>query len=171
MPDPNPTSGHSINIYSFLRCRRTPHLSHSGKYQGSYACLDFGSLGSHSQVIAAPGQSRDNAPLKLSYLQAHTSEAFPMPGALTHIRITWALSPTAPQVVGVTPGSPLCPWCFGHSIWKGARQTHCRTISLVSLNIEIRRGQLLNYLLSKLSDRCSDCGTLFATEAYCYFTL
>ena len=45
-----------------------------------------------------------------------------MPGALTHTRITWALSPTAPQVPGVTPGSPLCPWCFGHSSWRGARQ-------------------------------------------------
>src|ERR1700737_401819 len=49
-------------------------------------------------------------------------EAFPTPGALTHTRITWALSPTAPQVPGVTPGSPLCPWCFGHSSWRGARQ-------------------------------------------------
>ena len=48
-------------------------------------------------------------------------EAFAMPGALTHTKITWALSPTAPQVPGVTPGSRLCPWCFGHSIWRGAR--------------------------------------------------
>src|SRR6202022_156725 len=48
-------------------------------------------------------------------------EAFPTPGALTHTRITWALSPTATQVPGVTPGSPLCPWCFGHSLWRGAR--------------------------------------------------
>ena len=44
----------------------------------------------------------------------HGWEAFPTPGALTHTRITWALSPPAPQVPGVTPGSPLCPWCFGH---------------------------------------------------------
>ena len=41
--------------------------------------------------------------------------------ALTHIRITWALSPMAPQVPGVTLGSPLCPWCCGHSSWRGAR--------------------------------------------------
>jgi hypothetical protein len=41
-------------------------------------------------------------------------EAFPTPGALTHTSITWAFSPPAPQVPGVTPGSPLCPWCFGH---------------------------------------------------------
>ena len=44
-----------------------------------------------------------------------------MPGALTHTRITWALSPMAPQVPGVTPGSPLCPWCCGHSSWRGAQ--------------------------------------------------
>src|ERR1700738_3339176 len=50
-------------------------------------------------------------------------EAFPTPGALVHTRTTWALSPTAPQVLGVTPGSPLCPWCFGHSSWRGARHT------------------------------------------------
>jgi hypothetical protein len=48
-------------------------------------------------------------------------EAFPTPGALTHTRITWASSPPAPQVPGVTPGSPLCPWCFGHPFWRGAR--------------------------------------------------
>ena len=33
-------------------------------------------------------------------------EAFPTPGALTHTRITWALSPPVPQVPCVTPGSP-----------------------------------------------------------------
>ena len=33
-------------------------------------------------------------------------EAFPTPGALTHIRITWALSPMAAQIPGITPGSP-----------------------------------------------------------------
>jgi hypothetical protein len=49
-------------------------------------------------------------------------EAFPTPGALTHTSISWAFSPPAPQVPGVTPGSPLCPWCFGHSFWRGARQ-------------------------------------------------
>ena len=27
----------------------------------------------------------------------------------------------APQVPGVTPGSPLCPWCCGHSSRRGAR--------------------------------------------------
>ena len=40
-------------------------------------------------------------------------EAFPTPGALTYTRIIWASSPLAPQVSGVTLGSPLCPWCFG----------------------------------------------------------
>jgi hypothetical protein len=101
--------------------------------------------------------SRDNAPLKLAYLLAHTSklnevflsilessrhelhiahgltlmipsprgwEAFPMPGTLTHLRITWAFSPSAPQVPGVTPGSLLGPWCFGHPLWRGARHSH-----------------------------------------------
>jgi hypothetical protein len=47
--------------------------------------------------------------------------AFPMPGALTHTRITWAFSPPAPHVSGVTLGSPLCPWCFRHPFWRGAR--------------------------------------------------
>ena len=48
-------------------------------------------------------------------------EAFPTPEALTHTRITWAFLPLAPQVSGVTSGSPLCPWCFGHYLWRGAR--------------------------------------------------
>jgi hypothetical protein len=39
-----------------------------------------------------------------------------------HTRIIWALLPMMPQVMGVTPRSPLCPWCFGHSLWRGARQ-------------------------------------------------
>jgi hypothetical protein len=45
-----------------------------------------------------------------------------MPGAFTHTSITWAFSPPVPQVPGVNPGSPLCPWCFGHPLWRGARQ-------------------------------------------------
>jgi hypothetical protein len=52
----------------------------------------------------------------------HGWEASPLPGALTHTRITWALSSPAPQVPGVTPGSPVCPWCSGHSSWRSARQ-------------------------------------------------
>ena len=52
-----------------------------------------------------------------------------MPGALTHTRITWALSPMAPQVPGVTPESPLCPWCFGHSSWRGARQMAPKSVT------------------------------------------
>jgi hypothetical protein len=48
-------------------------------------------------------------------------EAFPTPRALTHTRITWTFSPPAPQVPGVAPGSPLCPWCFRHLFWRGAR--------------------------------------------------
>ena len=49
---------------------------------------------------------------------------------LTHTRITWVLSPPALQVPGVTLGSPLCQWCFGHSSWRGARQKRCLSLSL-----------------------------------------
>ena len=42
--------------------------------------------------------------------------------ALIYTRITWALSPTATQIPGVTLGSPLCPWNSRHSIWRGALQ-------------------------------------------------
>jgi hypothetical protein len=42
-------------------------------------------------------------------------------GALTHIKITWALSPTTPQLIGVTPGSPVCPRYLKHSSWRGAQ--------------------------------------------------
>ena len=51
----------------------------------------------------------------------HGWEAFPTPGVLIHTRITWAFSLTAPQILGVTSGPPLCPWCFGYSLWNGAR--------------------------------------------------
>ena len=50
-------------------------------------------------------------------------EAFPTPGALTHTKITWAFSPPWLQVPGVTPGFPLCPWCFGHSLWNCAQHS------------------------------------------------
>ena len=49
-------------------------------------------------------------------------EAFYTPGALTHIRITWSLSPMAPQSPGVTSRSPLYPRCCGNSSWRGAQQ-------------------------------------------------
>ena len=48
-------------------------------------------------------------------------EPFSTPGTLTHTRITWALSPMASQVMTITLGSPLGPWCCGHSSWRGAR--------------------------------------------------
>ena len=63
-------------------------------------------------------------------------EAFPMPQALTHTRITWVLSPTAPQVPGVTLGSLLCPWCFGHSSWRGGRQYIGNSRLCVSSNVQ-----------------------------------
>ena len=43
----------------------------------------------------------------------HGWEAFPTPEAPTHIRFTWALSPTAPQVSGVTSGSPCAHGVLG----------------------------------------------------------
>jgi hypothetical protein len=58
-------------------------------------------------------------------------EAFPTPGALTHTRIIWAFSPSVPQFPGVTPGSPLCPWCFRHSLWRGAWQVDCNPLANV----------------------------------------
>ena len=42
-------------------------------------------------------------------------QAFSTFKALTDTRSTWALSPTVPQVSGVTMGSPFYPYCFGHS--------------------------------------------------------
>ena len=60
--------------------------------------------------------------LTLMTSNLHGWEAFPTPGALTHTRIIWALSPTASQVPGVNPRSPLCPRCFGYFSWRGVRQ-------------------------------------------------
>jgi hypothetical protein len=50
-------------------------------------------------------------------------EAFPTPGALTHTRITWAFAPLVQQVSGVTPGSLLYAWYFGHSLRRGAQHS------------------------------------------------
>jgi hypothetical protein len=60
-----------------------------------------------------------------------------MPGALTRIRIIWSLSPMEPQVPGVTPESPLCQWCCGHSSWNGARQLWIEALC-VCLNHQTR---------------------------------
>jgi len=92
-----------------------------------------------STVPGAPPRPllfQGSAPLKLSYLLAHTSdwgdlehsriltswathnfstcgwEAFPTPGALTHIRITWVFSPSAPQSPECHSGVPLVPMVF-----------------------------------------------------------
>ena len=63
-------------------------------------------LGSrHHKLLIAYG-------LTLVTPSLHGWEAFPTPRALTHTRITWALSPMASQVPGVTPGSPLVPMVF-----------------------------------------------------------
>ena len=44
----------------------------------------------------------------------HGWEAFSTPKALTHISITRAFLPMAPQFLDVTMGSPLYLWCCGH---------------------------------------------------------
>jgi hypothetical protein len=110
--------------------------------------------------------SRDNVPLKVPYLLAHTSELMALPswpyphdsyGLMTHMALpSWLvvpmggrcfkcprpsptlgslgpISPMAPQVPGVTPGSPLRPWCWGHSLWRGAR--HASSLWVMFLNI------------------------------------
>ena len=97
-------------------------------------------------------------------------EAFPMPKARTHTRITWALSTTAPQVMGVTLG---CPRCFGHSSWRGAQQGfHCTTIVIQNSSSSIilhhlhkahiechgcPSASLLHPKLSQLHSRSSSC--------------
>ena len=48
-----------------------------------------------------------------------------MPRALTHSRITWALSSMAPQVLDVTLGSLLCPWCCRHFSKIDAQYNTC----------------------------------------------
>ena len=40
-------------------------------------------------------------------------EAFPTPKALTHTMITWPLSPTVPQISGITPKSPRAQGVLG----------------------------------------------------------
>ena len=35
---------------------------------------------------------------------------------------TWVFLPRAPQVMGVALGSPFCPWCCRHSLWRHVRQ-------------------------------------------------
>jgi hypothetical protein len=64
-------------------------------------------------------------------------EALPTPGALTHTRITWVFSPPVPQVLDVTLGFPLCPWCFRHPFWRGAQHSPHQTESMPSLTILI----------------------------------
>jgi hypothetical protein len=63
-------------------------------------------------------------------------EAFPTPGALTHTRIIGIFSPSAPQVPGVTPGSPLCPWCCGYPLWRGARRKDHFPLPFITLLLD-----------------------------------
>ena len=83
--------------------------------------------------------------LTLMTLSLRGWEAFPTLGALTHTRITWALSPPAPQVPGVTTGSPLCPWCFGHP-FREVRDKHggMQRVALVTLAKTEKMTKLVN---------------------------
>ena len=146
------TTNHSIFIYASRKYWWTPDLPYLGKYLGYYACSNFGSPGRHFQATVVPKHLAPHSNCHISYFtppievflsilestryklriagsftlmtpSLHRWEAFPTPWALTHTKITWALSPTAPQNAGVILGSPLCPWCFGHSSWKGARHS------------------------------------------------
>ena len=38
----------------------------------------------------------------------------------------------APQVMGVTPGSPFWPWCCGHSSWRGAQHHPYKFIMIMT---------------------------------------
>ena len=58
-------------------------------------------------------------------------EAFPKPRNFTYTRITRAFSPMAPQVLGVTSGSPLSPWCCGHSSKRGVRHKKCQNLTIL----------------------------------------
>jgi hypothetical protein len=91
-------------------------------------------------------------------------EAFPTPGTLTHTRITWVFSPSAPQVPGVTPGSPLCLWCFGHPFWRGGRQL---VSELPGLEVEKRHPQCIRSRDRNWHPRCGKvwCGNQSAKLA------
>jgi hypothetical protein len=66
----------------------------------------------------------------------HRWKTFSTPGALTHIRITWALSLMAPHISGVTSWFPLYPWCCGHSSWRGARQIPSKNVAKINYKNE-----------------------------------
>ena len=79
----------------------TPHskLSYLLAQTSKWGILEHLKM-SHHELCIANG-------LTLMTLSPCGWEAFPTPGALIHARITWAFSPLAPQVLGVTVGSPL----------------------------------------------------------------
>ena len=52
----------------------------------------------------------------------------------SHTSIMWAFSPMAPQVPGVTSGSPLCPWCLG-TPYGEVRDTHPHQMELMPSSI------------------------------------
>ena len=60
----------------------------------------------------------------------HGWEAFPTLEALTYTRIIWALSPIAPQIPGVIPGSP-----YAHGILGIPYGEVCNTMSLTFFHL------------------------------------
>jgi hypothetical protein len=148
------SSDHSIVIYALCRCQWTPHLLHFGNYWGIYGYSNLGSFGSHSWSLLSQDIALLKLPYLLAHtfdwgllehlelirhklLIAHGlnlvtpslcgCEVFSTPEALTHTRITLALSPMVPQVLDVTPGSPFFPKCFKHLLMK-----MCATLSYAS---------------------------------------
>ena len=75
-------------------------LSNILAYTSNWGVFELPRIPRHKQHIAHA--------LMFVTLSLSGWEAFPMPRALIHTRITWALSPTTPQVLSVPPGSYLC---------------------------------------------------------------
>ena len=72
---------HFIVIYVSRRYQCTPHLFHLGKYWGSYTCINL--CRATPRPLLSRALSRDNIPLKVPYLLAHTFDW----GVLEHSRI------------------------------------------------------------------------------------
>ena len=68
---------------------------------------------------------------------------------------------------GVTPGSPLCPWCFGHSLWRGAR--HGKVVeSMTTLYCGLLRNWTkYKFLVRKQRPSCSTCKRCGGRKSQC----
>ena len=77
----------------------------------------------------------------------HGWEAFPTTGALTHTRITWALSPTTPQVPGVTH-SPPCAHDILHTPYGEVHDSMAKyVIKYLEVLIHLHEGIFTSNLL------------------------